>query len=364
MAEILEQHATTAIVSSIPPPFGGVTVHVERLSALLGEHGFSFRIYEQQGKSIPERNVVPLGRASGAMLKFLLTVPEPIVHLHTSSVSAIGVCLAILLWRKKKVLLTLHGEKPMRDYQGIRFPGVSLLLTHLLRKAHIIAVSESIATWLRDIGVDDSRLSVVPAFLPPSESQLLERNIPKVVLEFAASHELLVGSQGWFGYFINGRHVYSFEMLLELIASICKERNDVGFYTVISGTYDQEHRKSIFAKRHTMGLDSKWLIIEDNFHAAALFKKSDLFVRPTITDGDAVSVRECLWLGVPVVASDAVQRPEGCVIHGNLDLKSLAECVTRVLCDVDEHRRRVEAIEIKDSTSDILDVYRRIIAEV
>ena len=36
-----------------------------------------------------------------------------------------------------------------------------------------------------------------------------------------------------------------------------------------------------------------------------------ILLRTTLYDGDAVSVREALWIGTPVIASDNGMRPEG-----------------------------------------------------
>ena len=40
-----------------------------------------------------------------------------------------------------------------------------------------------------------------------------------------------------------------------------------------------------------------------------VLRLTDVLLKPTNTDGDAISVREALYLGVPVVASDVVERP-------------------------------------------------------
>jgi glycosyltransferase involved in cell wall biosynthesis len=42
-----------------------------------------------------------------------------------------------------------------------------------------------------------------------------------------------------------------------------------------------------------------------------LIEKADLLLRPTYFDGDAVSVREALFLQTPVVATDNGMRPDG-----------------------------------------------------
>ena len=46
-----------------------------------------------------------------------------------------------------------------------------------------------------------------------------------------------------------------------------------------------------------------------------VLKKSALFIRPTKTDGDALSLREALYYQVPTVASDVVYRPEGTYLY-------------------------------------------------
>src|SRR6185436_20225577 len=54
----------------------------------------------------------------------------------------------------------------------------------------------------------------------------------------------------------------------------------------------------------------EWLGELPHPQALAVIAKSDAFVRPTTVDGDAISVREALALGVPTVASDAAHRPQ------------------------------------------------------
>jgi glycosyltransferase involved in cell wall biosynthesis len=46
-----------------------------------------------------------------------------------------------------------------------------------------------------------------------------------------------------------------------------------------------------------------------------------VFVRPTLKDGDSISVREALVLGVPVVASRVGSRPPGTILFhpGNVE---------------------------------------------
>jgi glycogen synthase len=57
----------------------------------------------------------------------------------------------------------------------------------------------------------------------------------------------------------------------------------------------------------------------------------DAFVRPTTADGDSVSVREALALGVPCVASDVAPRPAGTVTFPSGDARALVEALSQAL---------------------------------
>lgn len=54
----------------------------------------------------------------------------------------------------------------------------------------------------------------------------------------------------------------------------------------------------------------------------ALIKQSDIVVRATSTDGDSLSVREALYAGKPVVATDCVDRPSGTILFKYNDRQS------------------------------------------
>ena len=51
----------------------------------------------------------------------------------------------------------------------------------------------------------------------------------------------------------------------------------------------------------------------------------DLFVRPSKDDGDSVAVREALSLGVAIVASDVVRRPDEVHLYPSGDTATLGD---------------------------------------
>ena len=58
---------------------------------------------------------------------------------------------------------------------------------------------------------------------------------------------------------------------------------------------------------------------------------ADLMLRTTWYDGDAISVREALHFGVPVIASDNGMRPKGTHLIPARDLEALVAVAEKIL---------------------------------
>lgn len=223
--------------------------------------------------------------------------------------------------------------------------------------AHVIGVNQNVVDFLRDrLTVSEERISLIPAFLPPTSQELDPANIPVLVTEFTKGKTHLIGSHGWFGFFRpEGVHVYGFDMLCRIAEEISQSGKNIGMYTVISGVYDEEHRREILAVQEKY--KDHWLIVETSFTCASLYKKTSLFLRPTSTDGDSVSIRECLALGVPVLASDAVPRPAACEFFRSRDFDHFSERFWQMCgSDNDKVERQVEAFD-----NDLLSVIRSVL---
>lgn len=62
-----------------------------------------------------------------------------------------------------------------------------------------------------------------------------------------------------------------------------------------------------------------------------LLKCIDVYLRPTATDGNSVAVLEAIQSGTPVVASDAVPRPEGVYVYESHDAEAFLSAIDRAL---------------------------------
>lgn len=69
------------VVGVIPPPFGGVLVHV-RYMELLRLSGVDATLHEQTGKEDPENRVVSFANLPLKFVGFLLKFEEDVVHFY------------------------------------------------------------------------------------------------------------------------------------------------------------------------------------------------------------------------------------------------------------------------------------------
>jgi len=306
-----------AIIGAIPPPYGGVTVHIKRFISLLRSKNIKTKLYDLMSKSNNDQDIISLGKSPFRFFKLLLLFKEKAIHVHTNNLLALSVIGQVAKIRSNKnFVITIHSERPVRKYRNGSWLKRKLLRDCFRSAFHVICVSDTIAKFLReDLSLKPSCCSVVPAYLAPDLEETNEKNIPVSLQQFIEGKAMVVGTHGWFGYFLNGQHVYGFEEIADLVKKINESKHNIVVYTLISGCYDRDHRKKILALRDRY--PETWMISETPFPAAALYKKTSLFIRPTITDGDSVSIRECLALKTPVLASDSVKRPAGCLTYQN-----------------------------------------------
>ena len=297
-----------AVVGALPPPFGGVSVFVRRLLQRIRQSGLDYEFLDIRtgnGKSGLTRISIV-----GYLIK-LWSLRAKVIHFHVNNfpVLLISAVFIRLFMRRRKIIVTLHNKKIIELpllYQKVYSTGVLFLFDY------IICVNGSVYSALKLRSRD--RVVYEPAFIRPLEDETDISCLPENVRKFLAGDGLKIGSHGWFGNFINGNHVYGFEMLADVFSYLNKCNAEIRFYTMISGTYSESHRADIYRLRESYGLVENWMIIEGGVAGPALLRETDFFLRPSFTDGDSVVVRECILMGVPVLASDCVDRPDGCLL--------------------------------------------------
>ena len=105
----------------------------------------------------------------------------------------------------------------------------------------------------------------------------------------------------------------------------------MGLVLAVPQAKDNDYVHELMQRIEDLDLGDRvvWLFEPGAYHP--IFAQCDLFLRPTNTDGFAISVVEAFEYDLPVVASNVVRRPEGCVRFENRELYDFAHEVTESL---------------------------------
>ena len=120
------------------------------------------------------------------------------------------------------------------------------------------------------------------------------------------------------------------------------------------GSMERELREHIDSKAYSEHI----LLFGDVSHELALeaISRSDVMLRTTWYDGDAISVREALHLGTPVIATDNGMRPEGVTLIARPKPDTLSEAVQHCVSSA-RSRERVRETSSDENLGAILDLY-------
>ena len=123
---------------------------------------------------------------------------------------------------------------------------------------------------------------------------------------------------------------------------------------------DYDYFNKMEQKIADKSIENNFLFVTQPYQIYPILMKSDIFVRPTNTDDDAVSVREALYFKIPLVASDVVPRPEGTILFKNRDINDFTLKVKDILDNYRWHKKRLEAVKVEDDAEKILGVYQKL----
>lgn len=155
-------------------------------------------------------------------------------------------------------------------------------------------------------------MEVLPAFLSTENPEVSPE---PGLLAWIGRHRPLFSTVLFF------RPEYGFDLLVAGLTRLRRLYPSLGCLVMGSGEEGAEAEKRV----REAGLSESILLLGDVSHDAclALMSVSDVFLRPTLEDGDSISVREALSLGVPVVASRVGTRPAGAILFHPGDVQEM-----------------------------------------
>lgn len=353
------------ILGPVPPPLGGVSAHVDQLGRLLRARGVRVGILDHYGAS---PGADPLGGADGVVgtlrrnpVRYWAAVRRhrsDVLHLHYSHWLSL-VAVALRRHGDRRLVVTLHGHDAvvaMGARRGLRAGATRWALG---RFDEVIAVSREVAAGVA-AHVRGRRLHVIPAFLGPAPDAHARPLDPRLERFLEDGRPTLVASCSQLPPGRGRPDRYGLDTAVEAFRLLAGRHPGLRLALLLgrppSSAAERAYVDGLLARAAGAGGAGR-ATVAVGAPLVAAFRHEVILLRPTRSEGDAVSVREALAAGVPVVASDVARRPPGTIVCG-ADADALAAAVLPLLGDRTVRRSRPAAAgEGAGHLDEILAVY-------
>lgn len=309
------------LIGTYPPPLGGISVFLYRRRRQLLDRGERVEVLDYMKLGRWQRVV--------ALAKLMLD-PRPCAF-DMNEVNFSAMAMLVLRPFPGTVTYRVHGFGILPGLRGAR----RLVFRALLRRAdRVVLVNEVLRAHYASHGFDLPATTVVePAFVPPplDEEAAIRATYEPDTLRFTETRHPLLVANAFKITFDHGIDLYGIDLCVALVDEIRKEHPDIGLLIALADVGDPEYFARLRTEITQRGLDSHIHFMTGQRQLWPMIKAATVLLRPTTTDGDAVSIREALHFGRPVVASDAVPRPAGTVVFTSRDLASFVAATRRVL---------------------------------
>jgi len=335
-----------------PPPHGGVQTNLVAIRDHLHRHHARSPVLNLTRHRGATDDDVYHPRSAREVLKLLLTIDADIIHLHIGgrfTARLLALCLLCSMLPRRRTVLTLHsGGYP--SFAGTRGAGRFSVPGLVLRRMDaVIAVNAEIAALFRRFGVDPSRIEIICPYAPVSVRE--DAVLPEELRAFRAAHTPLLTTVGLL------EPEYDLPLQVTALQEIRRRHPEAGLVIIGSGSLEPGLRQLIASDP----AGAHVLLCGDVPHplTVRLLSETDVFLRTTLYDGDSVSVREALQLGVPVIATDNGMRPAGIHLIPRSDRTALVEMIDHVFGTRPADRRAAATTD--EHLDQVLALYSRVI---
>ena len=318
----MRKNKKIAIIGTLPSTagIGGVTIHTQRLLDFLNENNFNFKFIDYK-------------KASLIQLIYSIATNR-IVHFHITNPYAILLFSLIGKICFTKTILTLHGN--FGRYNKVKNTLIKIALK--LKDIPIIINKKS----FNSCKAINSRCLLIPAFIPPIDSEPLDTETSGLLTELKNSGKILCSTNAYnIAYDKHGKDIYGIDFLIHEFRSL---PDYILIISDPSGNY----------KKKYPNVPANVFFIDYPHNYFELLKQIDIFIRYTTTDGDALSVKEALYLNKKTVCTNVVDRPNMVNLCELYDHNSFIKALTT-------QKKQTNTTHIKNSATEILKLYNSLI---
>lgn len=314
------------ILGPLPPPLGGVSVHIHRVTQ----------------KFIQQNNTVINFDATCYTSRFVRTIqlivsfikhkPDIVYHhtLYHSYLEWVLVIIFKLICQYQLVLI----DHDCRDlYKRSQFFKKILRHSMFLVNKQVLIGNLTVQCY-RDNHIPlIANCSVESPFLPPDVSQekRILQTYPPELFEFLHNHAPIVCVNAFSLIMLEGKDLYGIDTSIQLIAQLKNQFPASGLVIVLGQRGNLEYYQELQRTIKVLDVYDNIFFLEEQKELWPLFKYSDLFIRPTLSDGFSISIVEALYLGTATLASDVCLRPAKTILFKTDNFNDLLQKTCTIL---------------------------------
>jgi glycosyltransferase involved in cell wall biosynthesis len=341
-----------ALLGPYPPPEGGVQTNLVAIRQHLESAGHScVAVNLTRFRGQVPGVYYPAGALE--LTRLLFRLRTDILHLHFGGHLAprlLGLAFLCTLLPGRKTVLTFHSGGYPSSPAG-QAAGRRTLRGFIFRRLDgLIAVNAEIAALYRKFGVPSARIrTILPFSITPPQ---LSDPLPERLRILMARHRPVLLSVGGL------EPEYDLPLQIDTLEDVLPRFPDARLVIAGGGSQEEELRRKIASKPYADHI----LLYGDLPRASTLraMLDCDVVLRTTLYDGDSISVREALYLGTPVIATDNGMRPAGVRLIPISNRAALRDALLEVLSA--RSRRAPVAGDGQENLRAVVEFYRELLA--
>jgi len=272
------------IIGKVPPPTGGVAIHVDRLLKSLNNSDLKYLFFNLKCFRLR------------VLIRYMYNAR--FIHLHTSNVVFRFIFLLVAKILNKRCIVTFHGNLGrnsslynLLDVLSLKISYLPIVLNH-----HSFEIAAK----------HNFRAVIISSFIPPLDKIPLSNDLLKKIQNIKLKYKYIFSTNAYgLTYDKFGNEIYQISNLINIFA------NFENYALIVSDPSSENYLNSL---KNQKSIPNNVYFINENHDFTEVIKISHCMVRYTSTDGDSISVKESLYYNVPVIASNVVSRPNGCII--------------------------------------------------
>ena len=341
-------------IGPYPPPQGGVQTNLVAIRDCIRRSGGRAGVINLTRHRAPGQDEVYYPSGPLRTLWLMFRLPYDVLHLHIGGavrLRLLALSLACCWMPGKKAVLSFHSGGYASSPEGRKVTPGTLRGFVFRRFAHIIAVNPEIAELFRRFGVHPDRIHLIEPHAAPEEAAI--GPLTPDLEAFFGHHDPVLLSVGLL------EPEYDLPLQIELIGRLRERHPRAGLALIGSGSLETELRSQIASKSYARHL----LLCGDVPHPSTLraIRDCTLLLRTTLYDGDAISVREALHFGTPVIAADNGMRPKGVYLVKIGHIDSVEAACERLLSGGGGRQAAVPSS--KENLEAVMQLYRQMLGQ-